>query len=293
MTRLPRLLVLALAALAISACAGSTFTRLAYNNVAMVYSSLGSMLTWMVGDYVDLNDTQADWVRARLDAAIEWHRARELPRYRAFLESALAKSAAPYAVEDIASHQEELRRHYRRMLDRVAPDVADFLLALDAGQAVQLEGRFAAHNRKFAEASVKGAPEERLKRRIERFVGHLEAWVGAISAQQRAIVEAGYPRLADFSSEFLAERRVRQLAMLAIAREPPPREEAIARLKKVMVETETWRRPELVQRLQQRDRELFGMLASLSATLSPAQRSALQARIRGFLRDIDSLTASS
>ena len=76
----------------LSACSSATLTRLAYNNAAMAYSNLGPMLTWMVDDYVDLDGAREDWVRVRIDRVLAWHRAEELPRYRALLETMLAKS---------------------------------------------------------------------------------------------------------------------------------------------------------------------------------------------------------
>jgi uncharacterized protein DUF6279 len=286
-------LALAAAALAVSACATATLTRLAYNNATIAYGNLGPMLAWMVDDYVDLSGTQEDWVRGRIAATIEWHRTQELPRYRGFLESVLAKSAAPFATEDLASHQQELRAHYRRVLDRVVPDTAQFFSNLDAEQVAQMERKFASDNRKFARESVSGTPEERLDRRKVRFVNHLEAWVGPLSEEQRNILAQGYARLPDFASEMLGERRYRQGEILGLARARPPREEMERQLRRLLVETETWRRPEYLERLRERDRHMFQMLAALSATLSAEQRTTLQNRIRGFLRDITTLTAAT
>ena len=74
-------------ALGAAACSNAALTRLAYNNAAFAYGNLAPMLAWMVDEYVDIDGAREDWVRARLDRVMAWHRAEELPRYRAFFES--------------------------------------------------------------------------------------------------------------------------------------------------------------------------------------------------------------
>jgi hypothetical protein len=101
-----------------------------------------------------------------------------------------------------------------------------------------------------------------------------------------------YHGLADFSEELLAERRFRQTELLALVRSRPTRARMEAGLKRLFVDTDSWRRPEYAQKLQERDLKMYTMIADLSATMTERQRAALQKRIRGFLRDIDSLTAA-
>jgi len=81
--RFRSLLAIAAAALLAAAC---TFTKLAYMNAALAYSSARPVLAWMVADYVDLTDPQKAWVNDRISRAMAWHRARELPEYERFIE---------------------------------------------------------------------------------------------------------------------------------------------------------------------------------------------------------------
>jgi len=275
------------------ACSNAALTRLAYNNAAFAYGNLGPMLTWMVDDYVDIDGAREDWVRARFDRVMAWHRAEELPRYRAFFESVLARSEAPFRVEDIAAHQREIRSGYYRVMEQVIPDTAEFLGTLDAEEMAQIERKFGEENRKFVKESVRGSPEERMDRRVKRFMGHLEAWLGPLETEQRALVIERYRQFADYSEELLGERRYRQTEILALVKSRPPRARMEAGLRRVLVETDSWRRPEYAQKLRERDLKMHTMVADLSATLTERQRAALQKRIRGFLRDISGLTASN
>ena len=291
MKRLRNLFWLAAAALIVAGCASATLTKLAYANAALAYSNLGPMLTWMVDDYVDLSGVQEDWVRGRVDRLVEWHRTEELPRYRRFLESALAKAEGPFTAEDVAEHQRELRMRVRRLVVQVIPDMAEFLAGIEGEQAVQLERKFAEENRKYVRESTRGTPDERRDRRVRRFGDHLEAWVGPLTDAQRALIAEHYRGLPDIGDEILAERRYRQVEILALVRARTSKEALAPELQRLFVEMETWRRPEFAQKLRARDQRGYEMLAALSATMTDQQRTALQKRIRGFIRDIGKVTA--
>lgn len=292
-TRLAHALILGLAALVLAACATATLTRLAYANAALAYTNLGPMITWMVDDYVDLSDLQEDWVRDRVARAMEWHRTQELPKYRSFLESTLAKTEAPFTAADVAAHQKMVRTLWLRVMDRVMPDMAEFLANLDSEQAAQLERKFAEDNRKYSRETAKGTPEERRTRRMVRFIDHLETWVGSLNPEQRDLVAAYYRTLPDLSEDFLAERRTRQAEILKLVRARTPKDAMAVQLRRLFVDLDSWRRPELQQQLRERDRKTQDLFAALSGTLTADQRSALQKRIRGFMRDIATLTAAT
>jgi hypothetical protein len=293
MKGLVRFFVLLCLALAVAACSTATFTRIAYSNAASAYSNLGPMLTWMVDDYADLDGDREDWVRTRIDRTLAWHRSAELPKLRGLLETMLQKSDTAFKVEDIAGHQRELREAYHRLLAHMIPDTAEFLATLDSGQVAHIERKIAEDNRKYLKETVKGTPDERVDRRIKRLITHFEAWVGDLSPQQRQLVVDRYSDLRDLTEELMGERRFRQSEVMALVRAKAPRAEMEAGLKRVFVDTDSWRRPEYRQKLRERDARIHALIADLSATLSGKQRAALQRRIRGFLRDISTLTASS
>jgi hypothetical protein len=280
-------------ALAVSACATATLTRMAYNNAAVTYANAGPMLTWMVDDYADLDNEREDWVRTRIERTLAWHRSAELPRLRGILETMLAKSAAPYRVEDIAAQQRELREAYHRLLEHLIPDTAELLASLDSAQIAHIERKIADDNRKYMKEAVKGTPEERAERRAKRLMAHLEAWVGDLSAEQRALVHERYRGLRDLTEEMMGERRYRQTEVLELVRAKPPRADLQAGLKRLFVDTDSWRRADYREKMAERDARLHALVADLSATLSADQRAALQKRIRGFLHDIARLAESA
>lgn len=288
---LPRYLVLLLAALLLAGCAA--MTKLAYSNATTAYQNLAPMATWMVDEYVDLQGTQKDWVRQRLARVMAWHRANELPKYRAFLEHVLAESAEPFTVQEIGDAYGDLRDHYHLMVEHLLPDVADFFLQLDFDQVQQMEKKFADDNRKFVRESTAGTPADRLKRRADKFNQHLDAWLGTVTPEQKTIVLQRLELIPDFVEDRLADRRYRQTEILALIRSHASKEAMVAGLRRLLIDTESWRRPDFRERMRVRDQRTFELLAALSRTLTPEQRAHLQARIRRYMNDITSLTGAS
>jgi hypothetical protein len=288
MKRAAPTLLLLFACVLLSAC--STLTSLAYSNVGLAYRNLPPMLAWMVDDYVEMHGGQKDWVRDRIARVMQWHRSHELPEYRRFLERVLAETYEPFTVQEVGDAYRELRVHYRRTVEQVLPDVADFLLQLDAEQAKQMERKFEEDNRKFVKESVRGTPAERRERRVKRFIDHLENWTGDLSDAQRELIQRHYRDIHDDAEERLGDRKYRHGETLALIRAKPPREQMIASLRRLLVDTDSWRRPEYVQKVRERDQRFFVMFSELSATLSAEQRTHLQKRIRTFMSDLNKLS---
>jgi hypothetical protein len=291
LNRSARILLIVAASALLSACAA--LTKMAYSNAAMAYSNLAPMATWMVDDYVDLHGTQKDWVRERITRTMQWHRSTELPNYRRFLEHVLEESTEPFTVQEIDHAYADLRTSYHRMVEHMLPDVADFFMQLDVEQVAQMEKKFADDNKKFVRDSVKGTPEERRERRIKKLVDHLDGWLGTVTDEQKRLIDEKYLALPDYVEERLADRRYRQGEILNLIRTKPGKDAVVAELRRLLIDTESWRRPEFTKRMRERDQRMFEMFAALSGTLSPQQRSHLQGRIRRYVKDINTLTANA
>ena len=281
---------LAIAVLVVAAC---SFTRLAYLNAPLAYDNATPVLAWMAGDYVDLSGSQKAWVREHVAHAMAWHRARELPEYRRFLEDLAVRAEGRITADDARAVHHAVRAYYHRALDHIAPDIADLLLQLDDEQVAQLEQKFAKDNRKFVKESIKDSPDERRERDAKRYLEHLEEWLGDLTDAQRDLVFERVSAFGEFPEDQLADRRYRQSAIVAIAREKPPRDKAIEEVRRILVQTDSWRRAEYREKVRARDEKLFQLVADLGATLTPEQRAALRERIRGFTRDVSELAAQA
>ncbi len=279
-------LLLLAAALALAGC-----TRIAYMNAALAYRNAQSLLAWTVDDYVDLAREQRAWLDARLADNLAWHRANELPRYRRFLLVAGEHLLARPAEQEVAALYDEVQAHYVRTVEHLIPDIAEFLLRLDAPQIAQMEKRFAEANRKLVKEAAHGTPEERRADAVKRTIGHLEQWTGRLTREQRALVARRRAAFPDMLEDRLADRRYRQAQFVALARSRE-RPGVASGLHRLLVDTEAWRRPVYRDKLAQAQQLTFRMLAELAATLTPAQRAHLRERVDDYAEDMARLIAA-
>ena len=281
--RWTNIILLAAAALLTAACSVS---RLAYLNAP-------PLALWYVGGYFAMTDAQKGFFRERLSRAMAWHRSNELPEYRLAIERLVETSDGTIPVDDIRATYAKARNFYHRALEHLLPDVADFVLQLDEEQLQQVEKKFAAENRKFVDESVKGPADERHARLAKKYIDQFEEWTGKLAPEQRAILVSAVTRLPEVTEERLGDRRYRQLEALNLVRSKPSREKVVAELKRLLIDTDTWRRPEYVKKMRERDERIFEAVSELSATLTPEQRGSVQRKLRGYVKDISSIIASS
>jgi hypothetical protein len=278
-----RLAASALLVLFLGAC---SLTRVAYDNGAPI-------LAWMVDDYFDLNSGQRHWVQERFERAIAWHRAEELPEYRRFLESVLQRSRDGISADDARWATGHVRAHYERLVERLLPDIADFLSRLDRGQVEALEKRFAEDNAKIARERSSGDSASDARRRSERVIDQVERWTGRLAPSQRDFVATRVAEMEDLTAFRLEDRRRRQSELIAILRAHPAREGAVPKLRRLLLEQETWRVPAYTEKLKAREERFFDLLADLDVTLSPEQRAHFERRVLGYMGDITALAAKA
>jgi len=274
-----------LAVAAMALLAACSVGRLAYNNATPV-------VTWMVDDYFDLSGDQEDWVRARFERLQAWHRASELPSYQRDLKDAMARVDRPLTVEDARWVNTTLRGYYYRIVEHALPDMADLLVQLDDVQARRFEERFAKESAKIERETARGSNEARSEKRAKKIADQVEEYTGRLSGEQRNLVMNRVQAMIDVSALRLADRRQRQELVVDLVRSKPAKPAMIAGLKRILVDTASWRRPEYTAAMLQRDEELYRLMVDLSATWTPEQRAHVQKKLRTYLNDVSSLIAS-
>ena len=273
---LARALLAALVALLAAAC--SSVTRVAYDNAPFAAA-------WMVDDWFDLHDGQRDWVKERLARLHGWHRASEMPAYERLLAATAARAARGLSADDARQVHREMRALWLRLVRRAIPDMADFLLQLHPEQVVFLARKFDEDNERTVRESVRGTPQERLERRQKRYLERIEDWTGRLAPAQRDVVRARVAAMGDLTDEWLGDRRFRQSETIALLRSKPTRAQLEAGLTRLLVESDSWRRPEYVAKMKARDEQVFAMVADLDATLTAEQRGRLHRRLAGYAAD--------
>ena len=273
---LARALLAALVALLAASC--SSVTRVAYDNAPFAAA-------WMVDDWFDLHDGQRDWVKERLARLHGWHRASEMPAYERLLAETAARAARGLSADDARLVHREMRALWLRLVRRAIPDMAEFLLQLHPEQVVFLARKFDEDNERTVRETLRGTPQERLERRQKRYLERIEDWTGRLSPAQRDVVRARVAAMGDLTDEWLGDRRFRQSETIALLRSKPTRAQLEAGLTRLLVDSDSWRRPEYVAKMKARDEQVFAMVADLDATLTAEQRGRLHRRLAGYAAD--------
>jgi len=279
-SRVTRFAWLVLVAIALAGC---SVARVAYTNAPPA-------IAWVVDDWFDLQDVQKAWVKERAARLVAWHRASELPEYERFLQEIAIRVSRGIREEDARWAYQGGRALYRRAMERMVPDMADFLAQVTPEQVAYLERKLDKDNEKmFAEAGE--TPKERGEKRAKRFVDRLEDWTGRLSPAQRELVAARVKAMPDITDDWLADRQRRQGELVKLLRARPSRDAMAAGVRRLVLEWDALRSPAYVEKMRERDEQSFAMVAALDATFDAGQRASIQKRVREYASDVAYLMA--
>jgi uncharacterized protein DUF6279 len=276
--------IAACAAVLLAGCSG--MTRLAYNNADVI-------LRKMANDYFDLSASQSDELKVRLQRFHAWHRANELPQYAAFLRTAERRFTRGLTAEDVAWGMSTARARFRALAAEAILEVAPMLSSLSQEQIGVLEHRLAENNVKYVRENLPADEGKRMRVQTRRMVESLRQWTGDLTRDQEAQVER-FVRAHDRFATLRFEDRVRgQRDAIALLRKRLPAKELAPRLVQHFTEPDGRRSDEYRREEKRWEADFGGLLAGLSATLSPAQRARVVKAIESYADDFSILAGGA
>ncbi|OSZ74139.1 DUF6279 family lipoprotein [Hydrogenophaga sp. IBVHS1] len=196
-------------AVAMSAC---TAARLAYNQAPTISY-------WWLDAYVDLDDAQSTQTRDALDQFFQWHRQNELPVYAGRLREWQALAPADLTPAQACVQFEDVRERIERAADRTVEPFTRLALQLTPAQLEHLQRHQARSNEEFEKDFLRGNPEQRLKKRLERATSRSEMLYGTLSKEQLALLRELIQSSPFDAQRTQAERLRRQADLLQTVRE--------------------------------------------------------------------------
>jgi hypothetical protein len=196
-------------AVALSAC---TAARLAYNQAPTISY-------WWLDAYVDLDDAQSTQTRDALDQFFQWHRQNELPVYAGRLREWQALAPADLTPAQACVQFEDVRERIERAADRTVEPFTRLALQLTPAQLEHLQRHQARSNEEFEKDFLRGTPEQRLKKRLERATSRSEMLYGTLSKEQLALLRDLIQSSPFDAQRTQAERLRRQADLLQTVRE--------------------------------------------------------------------------
>ncbi len=257
--------------------------------VKLSYEKADWLLAQWAERYVDLSVQQERALRAELADLRRWHRDQELPLYARAFEDAALQLEAGMTRAQIEQVLATVRSRARILGAHAGKSVTPLLASLSPSQVRAMEARFAADNRRFEKRHLSGDPSELIAQRSAWLISRLEDWVGRLDGTQRAHVDRLVTEFPTLPALRLAERKRRQAALLAAAREGRAGGPAAVRLTALLADLEHGRAASVHAAMLQWERAFVDMLVQLEAGLTPAQRARGAQRLREYAADFREL----
>ena len=273
---LTRTLILSLLA-SLSFATGCTRLQLAYGTAPL-------FLKGYARDYLAIDgDQMANW-DPRLGAALDTHRAVEVPQVAGFIEAFHQASVAGFDAANTRCLTNTLRQLYRRHARLAVDTAAPLLVGLRPDQVRHLERRFAEEYRK--DRATDRPDTELLKaQRARRYIKSIEGWTGTLTPSQRALVTDLSGRLPN-TEEAVFEYRSRQRKALVQLLRSGANEASIRRfLSDWLVEYRDLP-PALASAFDQIQQRWEELLIRLGSTLDAAQRHHLDEQLLTLREDL-------
>jgi hypothetical protein len=276
---LKRIAITLTIALALGAC----------SRMGLAYRNLDVIIPWTLGDYLDMNGEQKNWLNDRLKEHLEWHCSTQLPGYLDWLDR-LQSMIASNQVTD-AALQERTREAEQAIAEtarEITPSAIELLQGLDDQQVAEMNEAFAKDQRKRQDEYLKPPLDRQIKDRAERMAKRLNDWLGPLSVAQRQRVDAWSNALGDQNTQWIANRvHWQKQFSAAVAQRQSP--QFPQRIETLLVNRESLWTPAYREAFARTEAQARSLFVDLMAESTPTQRERLLKKIEGVRKDFSDL----
>lgn len=257
-------------------------------SLELAYAFAEDMLESRAKNYLDLSPEEETRLELQSAALVAWHRRTMLPRYAAFFRAqADIAEAGGWTRAQFAS----AFAGFRGLVDETVKGASPFVAAVLADQTTpdkltHLKLRMAEVN---AERRAERAAETRdrtLARWVERRVGRISRFTGALNDDQVAIIRRYAARDADLNMRWLNNRARRQDALVAFLRTGPTDDRIARFVYRILMHAHELADPDYRAISEARWRRRTDMYFDVLAALSDDQRRELVSTLRGYAADM-------
>ena len=260
----------------------------ACSKTQFAYNHADWLLERYADRYLDLTQAQKQQWKPLLKAQLQRHRNEEIPRWVTSL-SLLENSAADGLTEiELQCVVNTLRENYVRTARQVVELVTPLLISLSSEQIDHLVRTLEKNNRKYQEKYVTGITSERLKKRSERVVEHVERWTGRLADEQVQFVTQTSLSFPDSAQNWFDYRRVKQHGLVRLLRQDED-EITIHRYLKDWWVNYADQSAVLGGKVDRLKAETAKLVLAIDASLTVRQRDFFIKRIRDLRQDLESL----
>lgn len=257
---------------------GCSTLQLAYNNA-------GFLLKYYISDYVELTDSQSEFVDRELTKMMNWHRKSELPVYIKFIDESKQKINRGLTDDDLKWGYSKFRERYVHTVDFLFPSLLDFFSGLSPEQITGLEKKYTADRAKSEERNAALTREDHLHKRYDSMVASLEDWVGDLTDSQLELVKQASYEMPFNRGLFIEERIRRQKEFIQILRTSKSKAELKTSLYIYLTDLKNGRSEEYLDYQKKQEESVYKFTLRLDKILTKEQKG-------HFIENIDEYRSS-
>lgn len=259
----------------------------------LIYYHLDWLIPWHVDDYISLDRDQRTMLENRLIRQLDWHCRTQLPDYAVSLRKLgndLIDPAEPISHEKLANYNLTISKHWKELMKRIGPDVADILLTASDDQIAELFANLAKHNQKLKAEYISQPPEILDRNRQQRMIKRMKYWLGSVTAEQKKAVADWSSQLEPIAADWLQNRERMQAEFQRLLKGRTMDPSFKVNLVGLLVDAENYRSADYQLKIETNTNRTFLFLQRIDRLLEPSQRSYLLKRIESLARDFDQLS---
>lgn len=269
----------------------STLALVLAGCATFVYKRLDWLAVWYVNGLVSLDESQESLLRAVVRDTLEWHRATQLPLYRAYLAQLDLDTDAAMPAELVARRYEEMVALWDPLVRRMADDLAPLLGSFTAEQRDELMASLEEDNEEIWQQYAGSTPEVRRKRQTKTTIRVIQRFMGRLTDAQKELLGVHLAGLHDLAEAWLTRRRAWQTRLREVLEENASDVTLLrAAVQDLALRPEQFDPPEYRRLAADNRHMVFAMLADLSASMTPVQRERMGRKLREYADDLDALT---
>jgi uncharacterized protein DUF6279 len=256
--------------------------------VKFMYNRLDTLAAWYIGDLVSLDDQQRSDLRTSLGQTLQWHRASELGRYATFLREFSAEIGRPVGRDTFQRALDRVERFVGDFTAQTAPEATRLLLKLSPAQVEELltnlEEKSNERSEDERDAIRDGTWQAKQVKNTQR---QLKRWTGAISDEQKRLVDETMQQVQPTTLEWLESQRQWRAALREAFGN---RDTAEKRILQLLREPDTqWTAQYKTKETSNRE-QFLALMTALDASLTPAQRERMQRELTNLAERLEALT---
>ena len=253
-----------------------------------MYNRLDTLAAWYIGDLVSLDDQQRSDLRSWLGQTLQWHRASELGRYAAFLREFSAEIAQPAGRDTFQNAFDRVEGFLGDFTAQTAPQATRLLLELSPAQVEELLANLEEKSNERSEDERDAIRDGKWQtKQIKSTQRQLKRWTGAISDEQKRLVDETMQHIQPTTLEWLESQRQWRAALREAFNN---RDTAEKRILQLLREPDAqWTAQYKTKEASNRE-QFLSLLTALDASLTAAQREHMQRELTNLAERLEALT---